>query len=171
MPEWLDLNVLANAVILISAVILAVKNIYSFFKAPVGTLQKKAKEEEKKRIEQVLDEKMPELLGKNCETIMVSLKEIKDMTVSQEKQLAQVQKSLVLINKSQLDVLRYNMNKLYYKYRPYKKILSADKKAFIKLYEDYKDMDGNTWIDALHDEVVTWEIVEDDSELTKNGKT
>ena len=63
------------------------------------------------------------------------------------------------------------MNKLYYKYHPYKKILSADKKAFIKLYDDYKDMKGNTWIDALYNELITWEIVEDESELSKNGKT
>lgn len=152
-----DLNVLANAVILISAVIIAIKNIYGFFKAPVGTLQKKAKEEEKKRIEQVLDEKMPDLLGKNCETIMGSLKEISNQ--------------LKLLNASQLDMLRYNMNKLYYKYRPYKRILSADKKAFIKLYNDYKHMDGNTWIDALYAEVITWQIVEDESELSENGKT
>ena len=58
-------------------------------------------------------------------------------------------------------MLRYDMNKLYYKYRPYKKILSADKKAFMKLYQDYKMMDGNTWIDALYAEVVDWPIVED----------
>ena len=63
------------------------------------------------------------------------------------------------------------MNKMYYKYHPYKKILDADKKAFIKIYKDYKDMDGNTWIDALYAEVITWEIVEDESELTENGKT
>lgn len=108
---------------------------------------------------------MPGLLQKNCETIMGSLKEIKDMTMEQEKKLTDVQNKVNMLNNSQLDMLRYNMNKLYYKYRPYKKILSADKKAFIKLYNDYKDMKGNTWIDALHAEVITWEIVEDESEL------
>ena len=61
--------------------------------------------------------------------------------------------------------MRYNMNKIYYKYRPYRKILSADKKAFIKIYNDYKSMDGNTWIDALYSEVKDWPIVEDESEL------
>jgi len=47
-------------------------------------------------------------------------------------------------------MMRYNMNKIYYQYRPYKKILSADKKAFIKIYNDYKPMGGNSWIDALY---------------------
>jgi len=46
-----------------------------------------------------------------------------------------------------MDLMRYNMNRLYYKYRPHKKILDCDKKAFIKLYNDYHDMGGNTWID------------------------
>lgn len=63
--------------------------------------------------------------------------------------------------------MRYNMNKIYYKYRPFKKILDYDKKAFLKLYQDYKPMGGNTWIDVLYNEVVTWEAVQDADELTK----
>lgn len=73
--------------------------------------------------------------------------------------------SMTLINEAQMDVMRYNMNRIYYKYRPYKKILDCDKKAFIKFYNDYHSMGGNTWIDTLYTEVITWEIVEDESEL------
>lgn len=72
------------------------------------------------------------------------------MTLSQEETLEGLSSSIDLLNQSQLDMMRYNMNKIYYKYRPYKKILSADKKAFIKIYNDYKPMGGNSWIDALH---------------------
>ncbi len=97
--------------------------------------------------------------------------ELKSMTKAQDTQLAEISRTINLLNQSQLDMMRYDMNKIYYKYRPYKKILSADKKAFIKIYKDYKDMDGNTWIDALYAEVITWEIVEDESELAENGKT
>ena len=61
--------------------------------------------------------------------------------------------------------MRYNMNKIYYKYRPFGKILSCDKKAFIKLYEDYKPMGGNTWIDTLYPEVMGWPVVDNESEL------
>jgi len=53
-----------------------------------------------------------------------------------------------------MDLMRYNMNRLYYKYRPFKKILDCDKKAFMKLYNDYHDMGGNTWIDSLYNEVM-----------------
>ena len=108
---------------------------------------------------------MPSLLTENCKTIMGSLDELKDMTMEQEAQLDEIQTSINLLNQSQLDTMRYNMNKIYYKYRPYRKILSADKKAFIKIYNDYKSMDGNTWIDSLYAELKDWPIVEDEAEL------
>ena len=62
-------------------------------------------------------------------------------------------------------MLRYNMNRIYYKYRPYRKILDADKKAFIKFYTDYKEMHGNTWIDSLYTELIEWPVVETQEEL------
>jgi hypothetical protein len=43
---------------------------------------------------------MPKLLEKNCETLMASLNEIKDMTLSQEKRLIDIQKSIDLLNVS-----------------------------------------------------------------------
>ena len=63
------LNELANLIILISAVIIAVKNIYAFFKKPVDNLQEKAKKEEEKHIEEVFDKKMPDLLAKHSEKV------------------------------------------------------------------------------------------------------
>ncbi len=166
--EWLQsipMQEICNLIILMSAVIIASKNIYSFFKKPVDDIQERARANEEQHIEQVLENKIPPLLQKNCETIMGSLDELKEMTIDQEGQLTQMQESLDLLNASQLDILRYNMNKLYYKYRPYRKMLNADKKAFIKLYNDYKLMHGNTWIDALYAEVKDWPIVEDEQEL------
>ena len=108
---------------------------------------------------------MPSLLKDNCKTIMDSLDELKDMTLEQEAQLDEIQTSVDLLNQSQLDMMRYNMNTIYYKYRGYKKILGADKKAFIKIYNDYKTMHGNTWIDQLYAELKDWPIVEEEKEL------
>lgn len=164
-----NLNETANLIILISAVIIAAKNIYHFiyhlFKKPVDTVTEQIHKNEEQHIEEVLDRKMPGLLEVNCKTIMGSLDEIKEMTLNQEERLQKIQESIDLLNTSQLDVLRYNMNRLYYKYRPYKKILDADKQAFIKLYNDYKEMHGNTWIDSLYNEVKDWPIVESQEEL------
>lgn len=161
----LSLNETANLIILISAVIIAGKNIYYFFKKPVDDIADRARKSQDQHIEQILDEKMPKLLEKNCETLMASLNEIKDMTFNQEQRLIDIQKSIDLLNISQLDILRYNMNRIYYKYRPYRKILDADKKAFIKFYTDYKEMHGNMWIDSLYTELIEWPVVENESEL------
>ena len=161
----LNLNETANLIILISAVIVAIKTIYNFVKKPVDTIQQTVHDNEEEHIEEVLKREMPGLLEENCKVIMASLKNIEAMTLSQEERLEQVQESLDLLNTSQLDMLRYNMNRLYYKYRPYKKILDADKQAFMKLYHDYKDMDGNTWIDGLYNELKDWPIVVSQDEL------
>lgn len=169
-----NLNQIANIVILISAFIIAAKNIVGFLKQPVDDLKENARQDEEKHIEEILKREMPGLLAENCKVIMGSLDELKDMTMEQEAQLDEIQTSIDLLNQSQLDMMRYNMNKIYYKYRPFGKILSADKKAFIKIYNDYKSMDGNTWIDALYAELKNWPIVEDESELqrgSENGKT
>ena len=160
-----DLNSIANIVILISAFIIAAKNIFSFLKQPVDDLKASAREDEEKHIEEILKREMPSLLQENCKSIMGALDELKDMTMGQEAQLDEIQDAIDLLNQSQLDMMRYNMNKIYYKYRPYKKILNADKKAFIKIYNDYKSMDGNTWIDSLYAEVKEWPIVEEEQEL------
>lgn len=160
-----NLNQLANIVILVSAVIIAVKNIYAFLRKPVDDYQDRANEAEEKHIETVLKREMPTLMEKNCSVIIGAIDELKEMSIDQEGQLTQIQESIDLLSQSQLDIMRYNMNKIYYKYREYKKILSADKKAFIKIYNDYKTMHGNTWIDQLYAELKDWPIVEEEQEL------
>lgn len=160
-----NLNQIANIVILISAFIIAAKNIFGFLKQPVDDLKASAREDEEKHIEEILKREMPGLLQENCKSIMGALDELKDMTMEQEAQLDEIQDAIDLLNQSQLDMMRYNMNKIYYKYREYKKILSADKKAFIKIYNDYKTMHGNTWIDQLYAELKDWPIVEEEQEL------
>ena len=160
-----NLNQLANIVILVSAVIIAVKNIYAFLRKPVDDYQDRANEAEEKHIEAVLKRELPTLMEKNCSVIVGAIDELKEMSIDQEGQLTQIQESIDLLSQSQLDIMRYNMNKIYYKYREYKKILSADKKAFIKIYNDYKTMHGNTWIDQLYAELKDWPIVEEEQEL------
>lgn len=105
------------------------------------------------------------MLKKNQEELTNSLEEIKGLVVGQSEELKKIKNSVDILNVSQMDLMRYNMNRLYYKYRPHKKILDCDKKAFIKLYNDYHDMGGNTWIDQLYREVMSWEIVEFEEEL------
>lgn len=164
------LQQICNIIILVSAVIIATKNIYGFFKKPVDDLNSKAHEKEEKHIEEVIDKKMPDIVQENCNKMMQSLNNIEAMVGEQKADLEHIQESVDLLNASNLDLMRYNMNSLYYRYRPYKKILDCDKKAFMKFYNDYHQMGGNTWIDTLYNEVLTWEIVEDENELEEKVK-
>ncbi len=91
--------------------------------------------------------------------------DIKASLESQATAISNIQASMDLLNNAQLDMMRYNMNRLYYKYRSYQKILSCDKKAFLKFYNDYHEMGGNTWIDSLYEEVKDWEAVESEKDL------
>ena len=188
MFKGIDLQEVCNIIILVSAVIIAGKNIYGFFKKPVDSLHTHARAAEEKHIEQVIEAKMPGLLKQHGETVkkerqqefadlITSVKdtiletlndkveELKEITLDQGQEIKHIQQSIDQLNESQMDVMRYDINRLYYKYRPFKKILDCDKKAFIKLYNDYHAMGGNTWIDMLYEEVINWEIVQDESEL------
>lgn len=165
MFQGINLQEVCNVIILVSAVIIAAKNIYGFFKKPVDGLHQKAQTAEEKHINEIVEAKVPDMLKKNQEEITNSLEEIKGLVLDQGQQLKAINNSVNILNVSQMDLMRYNMNRLYYKYRPHKKILDCDKKAFIKLYDDYHDMGGNTWIDQLYREVMSWEIVEFEDEL------
>ena len=63
------LEEMSSAIILIAAVIAAIKTIYGFFKKPVDDLQAKAKRDEEKHIEEVLEKKMPNLLAQHSERV------------------------------------------------------------------------------------------------------
>ena len=119
-----------------------------------------------------MEKKMPALaeqyvkkFSNEINNLAERLEEIKVINLKQQDDLKGIQSSIDLMNNAQMDTMRYMMNSIYYRYRTYKKILSSDKKAFMKLYNDYHDMGGNTWIDNLYNEVKCWEIVEDESEL------
>ena len=165
MFQNIDLQEVCNIIILVSAVIIAVKNIYGFIKKPVKDLHTAAQNQEEQHIQEVIDKEVPKLIQKNQSEIINSLEEIKGLVVDQGENLDKLQDSVNILNVSQMDLMRYNMNRLYYKYRSYKKILDCDKKAFIKLYNDYHAMGGNTWIDSLYEEIIKWEAVEFEEEL------
>ena len=170
----IDLNSICNIIILVSAVIIAIKNIYSFFKKPVDTIQERANQREEEHILSLIADHVPEEVERcgqkyadDFQMLMLKIDELKEMQEAQDTQIASIQSKLDLLNNSQMDMMRYDMNRIYYKYLPYHKILACDKKAFIKLYNDYKPMGGNTWIDDLFDQIKDWETVDNQEDLEK----
>ena len=54
--------------------------------------------------------------------------------------------------------LRSEMLRIYYKYSDCKKMRQYEHENFVKLYEAYKALKGNSFIDKIYAEIQTWEI-------------
>ena len=55
--------------------------------------------------------------------------------------------------------LRSEMLRIYYHHQETKKIRQYEYENFVMLYEAYKALKGNSFIDKIYGEVKTWEIV------------
>lgn len=55
--------------------------------------------------------------------------------------------------------LRSEMLRVYYKRKDEKKIREYELENFIKLYEAYKALHGNSFIDRVYREVLEWEVI------------
>lgn len=55
-------------------------------------------------------------------------------------------------------LLRKGMLDTYYKYKEAKVIPQYEAQNFTLMYEAYKARGGNSFIDEVHDHVVTWEL-------------
>lgn len=55
--------------------------------------------------------------------------------------------------------LRSEMLRIYYHNKPKEVVRQYEYENFVFLYEAYKALKGNSFIDKIYDEVKTWEIV------------
>ena len=55
--------------------------------------------------------------------------------------------------------LRSEMLRIYYHNREKKVIRQYEKENFIMLYEAYKALKGNSFIDTIYDDVKEWEVI------------
>jgi hypothetical protein len=55
--------------------------------------------------------------------------------------------------------LRHDMLHIYYEYKDTKKIRQYELENFVYLYKAYKALKGNSFIDKIYKEVMTWEVV------------
>lgn len=63
------------------------------------------------------------------------------------------------IRKGQLCQLRSEMLRIYYHHRESEEIRQYEYENFVLLYEAYKSLKGNSFIDKIYSEVKSWEIV------------
>lgn len=63
------------------------------------------------------------------------------------------------INNGQRCLLRSDMLKIYYHHREAQTIRQYEYENFVYLYEAYKALKGNSFIDKIYNEVKTWEVI------------
>ena len=63
------------------------------------------------------------------------------------------------VREAQKCSLRNDMLHIYYKCKESKQIRQYELENFILLYRAYKRMGGNSFIDRIYEEVITWEVI------------
>lgn len=63
------------------------------------------------------------------------------------------------IKKGQLCQLRQHMLDIYYDNHESGKIRQYEYENFVLLYEAYKELKGNSFIDKIYSEVKTWDVI------------
>lgn len=86
------------------------------------------------------------------------IQEIEDINDKQNRKLDD-------LLRSSNDTLRIELLRLYFNYRPYKKIPQWAKEAAVKLHDDYIKQDGNTFVQDLWMQMSTWEVVPGEEDL------
>lgn len=66
--------------------------------------------------------------------------------------------SIMKISRGTRCQLRSEMLRIYYHHHEAKEIRQYEYENFVMLYEAYKALKGNSFIDRIYDEVKTWEI-------------
>ena len=56
-------------------------------------------------------------------------------------------------------LLRSDMLHIYYKHKDLAKIRQYELENFVYLYKAYKSLKGNSFIDKIYKEVMTWEVI------------
>lgn len=136
-------NVVGGGLVLIFLLWQVVQKVFDSF----GWFEKqKAKKKQKQRDE--LEADVSDIVEKKI--LPPILQEMKSINQKQSQQLE------CLIHSSN-DLLRMNINKLYYQYLPTKSMPAHDWKLMTLLYTDYHKQGGNTYIDEIYEEMKGWE--------------
>ena len=109
--------------------------------------QKRKEEENKKQLKQTIKEVIEPMLLK-----------LEERDNEQDKKLT------CLIHSSN-DMMRAEIVKIYYHYLPYKKMLQYSRELLNKLFHDYHDQGGNSFIEDIYNEMKTWPVVNSDKDL------
>lgn len=72
------------------------------------------------------------------------------------KSQKKTQEELKLAKEGQMCLLRQKMLDIYYANRDRRMLRQYEAENFMLMYKSYKSMGGNSFIDEVHDHVITW---------------
>ncbi len=68
------------------------------------------------------------------------------------------QAMLRLFKESQLSLLRDSITDLYFKYLPKKEVPTYERKDMVKLFESYRKLGGNSYVQTIYEEFMDWPV-------------
>lgn len=74
------------------------------------------------------------------------------------EELEKIKLDLAQGKETDLAILRNTITHLYYKYLPEKAMPHYERQNLISLYNQYADLDGNSYIHGLYEIMLEWEV-------------
>ena len=144
----------SSIVAAVGVILGGMKGIGLFF----GRRIKKKEEEKNKRLRTIIIEDVKSAL-------QPEFTKLHDADVEFKETLAGMDKKIDLLTASNRDLLRTDIERIYTKYKRFRKITETDREILDKLFIDYKNENGNGRIERMYNRTIDWEVVPDDEEI------
>ena len=144
----------SSIVAAVTVILGGMKGIGLFF----GRRIKKKEEEKNKKLRAVIIDDVKNALKPEFEKLHDNDTEFKETLIGMDKKID-------LLTASNRDLLRTDIERIYTKYKRFKKITETDREILDKLFIDYKNENGNGRIERMYLRTTDWEVVPDDEDF------
>lgn len=169
----ITLSGIVDLIILIGALCAAIYKIWDFFAKPTSVIKQKRIERQKALILAVLNEELPKRLYEHDLETREKYKADRQRYLTDIKNeviktiggtITENKDDLEALKISAKDVLREKIMGIYYEYKAERALPTYKKEALIQYYNDYKKLNGNSYIDKYYARMSSWKEIFDDYE-------
>lgn len=125
-------------------------NVFKTFSKPTSKFNLKRFNKAKQNTDAILGELLPKYL-----------EPIVEMNEAQNQKIDAIEEMLGKINTSSKDVLRQKIMAIYLANKRTQSLTIYDREALDELYLDYKQQDGNSYIDKYYNRMKGWKTIEE----------
>lgn len=167
----ITLSDVVDVIILIGALCVAIYEIWNFFAKPTSKIKARVKQRKKEEIIAVLDEVLPEKLKSHDLDTRDRYKADRERYLQEIKKevlnaiggnVSKNEEDLEALKISQRDVLREKIMRIYHSYKRERAYPLYEQEALKQYYKDYKNLNGNSYIDKYYDRMKSWQTIYDD---------